>query len=243
MSTEDHSKGSEDDRVLVAEYALGLLEGSEKAVVAHRVATEAPLRAEFGVWRERLSSLDAQFAEVTPPGGTLSKVEKRLWGEAETASSRGGFFGWWNSVTALRGMVMAGYVLAFGALGYIFMTPRVDPNVLATQLVAAIQSQEGFGVEFVAFYDPSQGEVRIRALNGEPLDNQDYELWYIKGDAPAVSMGVLPVGERREIALDDAARASIEPGTVFAVTLEQKGGSPTGVAQGPIVAVGTATEI
>ena len=32
-------------------------------------------------------------------------------------------------------------------------------------------------------------------------------------------------------------------GTTLAVTLEQKGGSPTGVAQGPIVAVGKATQI
>jgi anti-sigma-K factor RskA len=243
MSTENHSKGSEDDRVLVAEYALGLLEGSEKAVVAHRVANEPALRAEFGVWRDRLSSLDAQFTEVAPPSGALSKVEKRLWGDVDTAANRGGFWGWWNSLPALRGMVTAGYLLAFGALGYIAMTPRVDPNVLATQLVAAIQAQDGFGVEFVAVYDQANSEVRIRALNGEPLGDQDYELWYIKGDAPAVSMGVLPVDERREIVLDDATKANIAAGTVFAVTLEQKGGSPTGVAQGPIVAVGTATEI
>ena len=33
------------------------------------------------------------------------------------------------------------------------------------------------------------------------------------------------------------------PFTVLAVTLEQKGGSPTGVAQGPIVAVGKAIPI
>jgi anti-sigma-K factor RskA len=53
-------------------------------------------------------------------------------------------------------------------------------------------------------------------------------------------MGVIPVNERREITVDPAV---IGPGTVLAVTLEQTGGSPTGVAQGPIVAVGSATPI
>ena len=56
-------------------------------------------------------------------------------------------------------------------------------------------------------------------------------------------MGVIPVNARLEIPLDAEAKASIGPGTVLAVTLEQTGGSPTGVAQGPIVALGPATAI
>ena len=56
-------------------------------------------------------------------------------------------------------------------------------------------------------------------------------------------MGVIPVDQRLEIPLDPAAKAEIGPGTVLAVTLEQTGGSPTGVAQGPIVALGKATPI
>jgi anti-sigma-K factor RskA len=243
MSTEGHSGGSEDDQVLVAEYSLGLLNGAEHVVAAHRVATEPALGAEALVWRQRLASLDGQFAEVRAPDGVLGKVEKRLWGDGYEKETRRGWFGWWSSLPTLRGMVLAGHLLAFGAFGYIFMFPRIDPNTLATQLVAAIQAQEGSGVEFIAYYDQARGEVRVTALSGMALADQDYELWYIKGDAPAVSMGVLPVDARREIPLDAAAKANIEPGTVFAVTLEQKGGSPTGVAQGPIVAVGTATEI
>ena len=75
------------------------------------------------------------------------------------------------------------------------------------------------------------------------MPDKDYELWYIEGDDPAVSMGVIPVDQRIEIPLDAGARAKFGEGTVLAVTLEQKGGSPTGVAQGPIVAVGAATPI
>lgn len=236
MSTDGHSGASEDDRILVAEYALGLLEGSERGAFARRVAAEPALAAELALWRRRLSSLDTQFAEATAPAGALARIETRLFG-APTRRSL------WDSLALWRGLTAAAAAVAVLAVGFNLMQPRLDADVLATQLVAAIQAQEGSGVEFVAFYDAAQGQVRIRSLSGEAVPDRDYELWYIKGDAPAVSMGVLPINERREIPLDEAARANIAPGTVFAITLEQKGGSPTGVAQGPIVAVGTATEI
>ena len=239
----EHSGGPEGDRVLVAEYALGLLEGGERALVAHRVATEPELSSEMRLWRERLSTLDREFAEIPAPAQTLSRIEHRLWGDA-TPARETGLKGWWNSLATLRGLAVAGYALAFVALGYIAVQPpRVDPGVLATQLVAALQATEGSGVEFVAFYDQISGAVRITSLSGEALAANDYELWYIKGDAPAVSMGVLPVNQRLEIPLDAAAKAGIEAGTTLAVTLERKGGSPTGVAEGPIVAVGKITPI
>ncbi len=235
MSTDGHSGAGEDDRILVAEYALGLLEGSERAP-ARRVAAEPALATELALWRTRLSSLDTQFAEATAPAGALERIETRLFGAPARTRL-------WDSLALWRGLTAAAAAVAVLAVGFNLMQPRVDANALATQLVAAIQAQEGSGVEFVAFYDAAQGEVRIRSLSGEAIPDRDYELWYIKGDAPAVSMGVLPINERREIPLDETARANIAPGTVFAITLEQKGGSPTGVAQGPIVAVGTATEI
>ena len=233
----EHGGGTEDDRVLVAEYALGLLEGGERAEVAHRIATEPALAAEMRLWRDRLATLDREFAEVPAPPGTLAKIEQRLWGEAPRPG------GWWNSLALWRWATAAAVAVAVVAIGFNLATPRPDANALATQLVAALQAQEGSGVAFVAFYDQASGEVRITSVSGAAVPDKDYELWYIKGDAPAVSMGVLPVDQRREIPLDAAAKAGIEPGTTLAVTLEQKGGSPTGVAQGPIVAVGKVTPI
>ena len=236
MSTEGHSGGREDDQVLVAEYALGLLEGGERAALARRMVSGPSLASDLRLWRSRLATLDDEFAEVAAPAGALARLEARLFGVAAPG-------GWWNSLALWRGLTASAAAVAVIAVGVNLMQPRVDPNMLATQLVAAIQSQEGSGVEFVALYDQASGEVRITSLKGTPVADKDFELWYIKGDQPAVSMGVVPIDQRMEIPLDAAAKANIEPGTVLAVTLEQKGGSPTGVAQGPIVAVGTVTPI
>ena len=129
------------------------------------------------------------------------------------------------------------------AVGFNVTQPRVDPNVIATQLVAALQAQEGSGVEFVAFYDTQTGSVRLLGLSGQAVPDKDFELWYIKGDEAPVSMGVIPVDGRTEIPMGDAAKQKFSEGTVLAVTLEAKGGSPTGAPQGPIVAAGAATVI
>ena len=91
-----HSGEPEDDRVLVAEYALGLLEGGERAAVAHRIATEPALAAEMALWRERLSTLDREFVETPAPAAALAGIERRLFGESPKA-------GWWNSLALWRG--------------------------------------------------------------------------------------------------------------------------------------------
>ena len=193
MSQEGTSGGREDDQVLVAEYALGLLEGGERAALARRLATEPALASDLRLWRSRLATLDTEFAEVTAPAGVLSRVESRLFA---SAAERPG--GWWNSLALWRGLTAAAAAVAIVAVGVNLMQPRVDPNVLATQLVAAIQAQEGSGIEFVALYDQASGEVRITSLRGDAVPNKDFELWYIKGEQPAVSMGVIPVNERME---------------------------------------------
>jgi anti-sigma-K factor RskA len=234
----DRSDGRDEDRLLVGEFALGVLDADEHDRMAARIAADPALRAELRLWQNRLSGLDSQFAEQVAPAGVLAQLERRLF------PGRPSPVGWWNSLALWRSLAAGGVAVAVVAVGFNLMQPRqLDPREFATQLVAALQAQEGSGVEFVALYDPASGSVRLTALSGEVAPDRDLELWYIKGDEPAVSMGVIPVDQRTEIELDPEAQAKFDAGIVLALTLEQKGGSPTGVAQGPIVAVGAATPI
>jgi len=241
MSETDHMDGSADgEKILVAEYVLGLLDPAEHAAVARRIAADPTLAAEQALWRSRFASLDDEFAETSPSPVVLQKVESRLFGSTAAGA---GLAGWWNSLFVWRSFAGAAAAVAVIAVGVNLMQPRFDVDTVATQLVAALKSQEGSGIEFVAFYDSASQSVRLVGLEGEQIPDKDFELWYIKGEEPAVSMGVIPVDQRTVIPLDPATGEKMGEGTVFAVTLEQKGGSPTGVAQGPIVAVGKATTI
>ena len=239
MSTDDHIGGMDESSALVAEYALGVLPAADHAQAARRIAANPELRRELRAWQRRLSGLDGQFADAPAPASAWNRIEARLFGGAPAASG-----GLWNSLAFWRGLAAGGLALAVAAVGFNLMQPRqLSPEEFGQQLVAAIQANEGSGVEFVALYDTATGTVRLTSLSGEVAPDRDLELWYIKGEEPAVSMGVIPVNQRTEIDLSAEAKSKFAEGTVLAITLEQKGGSPTGKAQGPIVAVGKAMPI
>jgi anti-sigma-K factor RskA len=241
MSMDSTTGNGEDDRVLVAEYALDLLEGGERAALARRIAAEPTLKAELGLWRHRLASLDEQFTPETAPARTWGSIERRLFGDAQPSGK--GLLSWWSSVTALRGMMVAGYLIAAGAVGYIALQPpRLDPQALANQLVAAMSAEDS-SVSFVALYSPETGMLRLTALSGEAVPDRDFELWAIQGDNAPVSMGLVAMGDRQEMPLPSDLPSSFAAGTVLAVSLEPKGGSPEPGPTGPIVAMGKATPI
>ena len=240
MSTSDSTSGDHEGRqALVAEYVLGLLSSAEHERVGRLIEDSAALRAERDFWISRFAALNAEYEETPVPGHIYAAIEARAFGDLVRPRATS----WWDSLPIWRSIAVGALAVAIAAVGFNLMQPRFDADAMAVQLVAALQAQEGSGVEFVAFYDTGSGEVRITSLAGTAVPDRDFELWYINGEAPAVSMGVIPVDQRLEIPLDPAAKAEIGPGTVLAVTLEQTGGSPTGVAQGPIVALGKATPI
>ena len=240
MSTSDSTSGDHEGRqALVAEYVLGLLSSAEHERVGRLIEDSAALRAERDFWISRFAALNAEYEDTPVPGHIYAAIEARAFGDLVRPRATS----WWDSLPIWRSIAVGALAVAIAAVGFNLMQPRFDADAMAVQLVAALQAQEGSGVEFVAFYDTGSGEVRITSLAGTAVPDRDFELWYINGEAPAVSMGVIPVDQRLEIPLDPAAKAEIGPGTVLAVTLEQTGGSPTGVAQGPIVALGKATPI
>lgn len=242
MSTSDDIGGDSDGRnALVAEYVLGLLSSAEQARVGRLIEDSQALRAERDFWISRFAALNAEYEETPVPAHLYQAIEARAFGDVVKASRPAASF--WESLMVWRGIAAGALAVAAVAVGFNLMTPRFDADQMAVQLVAALQSNEGSGVEFVAFYDTAQSQVRIVSLAGAAVPDHDFELWYINADQPAVSMGVVPVDQRLEIPLDAATKAQIGPGTVLAVTLEQPGGSPTGVAQGPIVSLGKAIPI
>jgi anti-sigma-K factor RskA len=238
MSTSDDiGTDFEGRNALVAEYVLGLLSAPEHERVGRLIEADQSLRAERDFWTSRFAALDADYEETPVPAHLYGAIAARAFGDVARASRS---LPWWENLMAWRGIAAGALAVAVAAVGFNLMQPRFDADQMAIQLVAALQSHEGSGIEFLAVYDQNQGQVRITSLKGTPVPEKDYELWYINGDQPPVSMGVIPVDQRREIAID---RSAIAAGTVLAVTLEQTGGSPTGAPQGPIVAMGPATAI
>lgn len=75
------------------------------------------------------------------------------------------------------------------------------------------------------------------ALSDRRSFNRLYELWLVEPEKDTVSLGVIEAG-KTAIELNRDQVNALEAGGLLAVSLEQRGGSPTGMAQGPILAVG-----
>ena len=239
MSTSDDIGGDYEGRnALVAEHVLGLLPTREHERVGRLIEADQGLRAERDFWVSRFAALNAEYEETPVPAHLYAAIEARAFGDVVRAGRPAA--GFWENLLVWRGIAAGALAVAVAAIGFNLMQPRFDADQMAVQLVAALQAHEGSGIEFVALYDQGSGQVRITSLKGAAVPDRDFELWYINGDQPPVSMGVIPVNQRREIPIDPSAIAA---GTVLAVTLEQTGGSPTGAPQGPIVAAGPATAI
>ena len=237
MSTEGEQGGrDEEDRVLVAEFALGLLDAAEHERVGRRIAAEPLLAREMTLWRLRLSSLDREFAETPAPAGVLDRVEARLFPPSAATAAPAGF---WNSLRFWRGLAAAGLAVAVIAVG-VDLVPR--PPLTGPELVAALEAQ-GSDVKLIAFYDKTAGTIRIAALSGDAVPNKDFELWAIEGKNAPVSMGVIALNAKANVNMPATVKQGFGAGTVLAVSLEPKGGSPTGAPTGPIVAAGAATAI
>ena len=82
--------------------------------------------------------------------------------------------------------------------------------------------------------------MEIALEQGAPPEGRDYEIWWIRPDGSApISLGVVPRSGSARMELPD----DLDPGEGVQIALsdEPEGGSPTGQATGPIVAIADLT--
>jgi len=232
MGTDDRGGNS-----LVAEYVLGLLSSREHDRIGRLIDNDQALRAERDFWTSRFAALNEEYEETPVPAHLYAAIEARAFGDRLQAKPAS----WWESLLVWRSIAGAALAVAVAAVGFNLLQPAPDVSGLANQLVAALE-EEGSNVKFVALYDGS-GNVRLTSLSGEAVPDKDFELWAIQGDHAPVSMGVIPVAERSAVEISPEIMAGWGEGSVLAITLEPKGGSPTGSPTGAIVAKGAVTKI
>lgn len=213
-----------------------------EAQIAEREGQVASLEAGFAAASERAAQLEADLAENRE---TVSALE------AELAESR-------DAVGDLE-MRLAENSERFGALEAQLANARLEiaeseallvqaradlEDVLNREPALQVVSLESPDTDyrFLAVHEQGTDKVRMTALSGEIAPDQDYELWLVEPEKQTVSLGVVPAG-KTAVDLTDDQVAVLEAGGLLAISVEQKGGSPTGVAQGPVVALGAPNEL
>ncbi|PCE14774.1 hypothetical protein AUC47_15520 [Microbacterium sp. SZ1] len=117
-------------------------------------------------------------------------------------------------------------------------------SVVALQEIQSADDAQQASVELAdggtatAHWSASVGEAVLVADGIASLpDDQDYELWFVRGDQP-ISAGVFEAQDGEATAL---LSGEMHEGDVIAVTIEQAGGSPDGSpTTDPVIAIPTA---
>jgi anti-sigma-K factor RskA len=209
--------------VLAAEYVLGTLDLAEAEAARARAGTDPGFAAEIRFWEARLAPLMALSADMAPPATLWDRIDASTGGTGagdlpRPANANGVL--WW------RAGAFAGMAVAAGLALFIAVRPPVQPTLAVltpyaspTPVLVAVAGPSG-----VLLVRPT-GAIKIAA-------DRDLELWALAaGASKPGSLGVIPAGGK-------LVPPGVKPGTTLLVSLEPKGGSPTGQPTGPVLYAG-----
>ena len=215
---------------LAASYALGTLPGRARARLARIARTDTVVRSTIRAWEERL----APFADIAPPINPSPQVWRRialrLGLDATRRVDRGP---WWARVGFWRGFAVTSFVAALGlALALTQLAPTAEPIVV----VLAGQDQQP---ALVATMERDSRTLTVKVVGGAPVPaDRSLELWMLPQGAPPRSLGVIPSTGVGRLTLSEPPDVALANVPALAVSLEQRGGSPTGAPQGPVLYMG-----
>lgn len=218
---------------LAAEYVLGTLSASERLDAGRLLATDTSFAALVAAWERRLVPLALALEPVEPTGHVRDKVMQAIDG---SASGSGEVVALTRRVRHWRGLALAAGALAAALATVIVLRPAPAPQ--AGRYVAVLQA-EGTEPAFLASIDLAGGTIRVRTIAARPQPGKSYELWAVgAGRDKPQSLGVIDASFRVPAERLGRVDAKALGETVFAVSLEPEGGSPTGEVTGPVLFVG-----
>src|SRR5262245_5307547 len=228
----------EDREVLAGEYVLGTLDPAERAEAERLRAGDPDFANAIAAWERRLDPLNARVASVAPPEGLFQRIEQRLGEPAVgTVPPSAAIIKLERRVRHWRAATLAMAAVAASLIGFIVAAPR-EP--VAQRFVAAVQQGDQQPV-FVVAVDTAKGIIAVRPVAAQPPQSgRDYELWAVGGGRPRPqSLGLITLSDvNLPVARLESDKAAVIGGTVFAVSLEPRGGSPTGQPTGPVLWTG-----
>ena len=216
---------------LAADYVLGTMRGGARRRFEALLPAHVELRRAAAAWQERLLPLTAAIDPVEPPGEVWRRISDRLERRKSVVTGTWQRLSFWRTVSALASVAAIGLAVLLAS-----PRPAAPPVVVVLAPTGAAASGTG-AAPIVASISGDGATLVMRPL--VPVAAQPdraLELWAVPGGgAPPRSLGVLPSGAGGTVALRAKVLAGVD---TLAVSVEPRGGSPSGKPTGPIVYAG-----
>lgn len=229
-----------DERNLAAEYALGVLEGEELAEARALAASDSEFRREVARWSGRMAPLLDEIEPVAPPEAAWRGIAARI---GPTAANENNIVVLRRKIGVWRGIAAGASALAASlAIVLVMQPPRSGgpspPPVVASRPMVAMLGDQGKTM-LMASWDPTGRQLVLAVAGDMPADPaRSHELWVIPADGKPRSLGVMADAKQTHMQLEQALAQLLREGATVAISVEPRGGSPTGAPTGPVIASG-----
>jgi anti-sigma-K factor RskA len=240
-------------QMLAAEYVLGTLRGRARARFERLLTADAWLRDEVHGWEARLGELSLGIVPVKPRPLVWASINYRVSADANkvrqlrpASLARGNLWRNWAVVSTA-----ASVLLGLGLWLQVSKPPQVVTKTETVRVevpvqtpmpyVAMLQPAKSDAKWKVSIY-PDKGVIKVSASGRYALDEKakSLELWVIAKDGPH-SLGLLPMQGDGELPMPKGLKMD-EGDATLAVSLEPRGGSPTGKPTGPVLLAAPAVQ-
>lgn len=229
---------AEEAETLAAELALGLLDGPEAEAAVRRLQDDPPFAQAVRAWQERLAGLAEGLTPVMAPARARQAIRERL-GHAVAPLSNDPTerAPWWRGPV---GVILG--LMAVAAVAVFLVLPALQDTGTAPA-VPGYQAQLVAAEQNLSVSATARGrEMEVALESGAAPSGRDWEIWWIEPDGgEVISIGLVPREGVLRMTLPEG--LDLEEGVQIALSDEPEGGSPTGVATGPVVAVAPLTRL
>ncbi|WP_068079846.1 anti-sigma factor [Novosphingobium rosa] len=224
----------EDDELLAAELAFGLIDGAERDAARARLTRDEDFARAHARWQDYAAAMFHDPGEAPRPS-VWTAIEARLPANDVARISP---LRWWQAGAAVASAaaLVLGVVAMQKPAQVIVRVPVAQAP--AAPMVAVLTGKTGL---VTVSYDPATGRM-TSAASGLSLGEHAPELWVIPADGKPRSMGVMKVSAPGWGKVPSAAVSALSAGVTIAVSVEPIGGSPTGLPTGPVILTGKMAE-
>ena len=235
--TDDRSLDHELD-ALAGEYAIGVAEDADRARAELLIRSNPVFRAAVARWSGRLAPLLDEVEGVAPPRALWPGIAARLGGASDNIVSLTRRLSIWRGAAVASGALAACLAIVLAVQPRTIAPAPVAQSSPTAPLVAMVGGGEQTKV--VASWEPGRRQLVLAVAADMPPDpTHAHELWVIPSGGKPRSLGTMPAVKRMHMNLEQALAALMRDGATIAISVEPRGGSPTGAPTGPMVASGT----
>jgi len=219
--------------ILAGEYVLGTLSGRARDRFTHYLKMYPFLRRAVDDWERHFNAVVEDLEPVEPPPMVWEQICEELPELRRRFLPRS----LWGSLRLWRPLALLASAIALFLLVYIgngFRQPGFPPLPTHVAMINDPKTQQPAWMLSLMSRDKM---LKVTAMHPPSIPaDKSCELWMLPGkDRPPISLGLLPMQGTMMMPLSKEKLGVLSAAAGLAVSMEPKGGSPTGAPTGPVM--------